>query len=255
MKKHLLYLCCMVLAITACQKTKPDANDINPIPEPVVKKYLVKEYYENNPTNPIRVIEWNDEFTQISHITTDSNTYYQLDYSFEYFGNDSMQVVLSKPENSWVLVLFTKYICHFDDKGRISFIDYYFNSNYQSSEKYNYDLSGRLISVVDEKHNVGTRFVWNGDNVSETYSISSGELTNSFDNFSDYIHPHYTLPYLLPDCNSYNFWHLTEPLWKNWYNYTPDMHYDYDSEGYVICSYRINDQGEMYAITKYEYSN
>ena len=124
----------------------------------------------------------------------------------------------------------------------------------KQTEKYSYDPSGKLVSVVDEEHNVGVRFVWDGNNVREVCGIPTGEQVRSFDGFIQHIHPYYTFPYLLPDGNTYNFWYLTEPLWKNWYNYASDMNVEFDEDGYVTCSYRIDEQGEKTAIIKYEYA-
>ena len=265
MKKVLSIICILAFALTACQKQEQEtaqggdnnnieANSTTNTSEMAVKKYLVKEYYGEDPTYPERVIEWNDDFTRITHITTQLNTYWQLDYDFEYYGNDSMRVVLSKPDDAHAMVLFSDYTCHFDEEGRISSIDYYCNSQYQSSVKYNYNESEKLVSTMDEEHNIGLRYVWDGDNVCEVYNIPSGELQYSFSGFTEHFHPHCTMPFLLEDGNSYAFWHLTEPLWKNWYNETPDMHYEFDEDGYVTCSYRINEQGERTAITHYEYA-
>lgn len=254
MKKTIILTFIVALALTACRKLEPgiDPNG-NELVDTLVKKYLVKEYYAEIPERPIRFIEWNDDFTQIRHITTDSSALYQVDYDFEYYGSDSMQVILSLPAYSSALVLFSEYTCHFDEAGRISYIDYYNNSVYKQTEKYNYDSSGKLVSVVDEEHNAGVRFVWDGDNVREVCGITTGEQLRSFDGFFQHIHPYYTFPYLLPDGNTDNFWYLTEPLWKNWYNYTSDMYYEVDEDGYVTCSYRIDELGEKTAITNYEY--
>ena len=188
MKKVLSIICILAVAMTACQKqeTASDGNNntnaanfanTSEIP---VKKYLVKEYYGEDPTYPERVIEWNDDFTRITHITTQLNTCWQLDYDFEYYGNDSMRVVLSKPDDAHAMVFFSDYTCHFDEEGRISSIDYFYNSQYQSSVKYNYDESGKLVSTIDEEHNIGLRYVWDGDNVCEVYKIPTGELQHSF---------------------------------------------------------------------------
>ena len=253
MKKCLLFTCIFALALTACRKPELGTEPNSETTDTLVKKYLVKEYYAEIPERPIREIEWNDDFTRIRHITTDSSALYQVDYDFEYYGRDSMRVVLSIPANSSALVLFSEYTCHFDEAERISHIDYYINSVYKLTEKYSYDSSGKLVSVVDEKHNAGARFVWDGDNVREVYSITSGERLRSFDNFFQYIHPYYTFPYLLPDGNTYNFWYLTEPLWKNWYNYASVMYYEVEEDGYVTCSYRIDEQGEKTAIIMYKY--
>lgn len=248
----------MALVLTACHKDEPgitpSGNETNDTTETVVKKYLVREYYADHLENPIRVIDWNDDFSKIIHIVIDSNNVYQIDYSFEYYGNDSMRVVLSQPEYSYGMALFSDYTCHFDDSGRISGIDYYVLSSRQQSEKYNYDESGKLISVVDEEHNCGTRFVWDGDNVCEIYSISSGELESRYGNFFDCFHPYYTIPYLLRSGDSYHSPYLTKPLWKNWYdNNSSGVYHELDEDGYVTCSYRLDDNGERIGDIIYEY--
>ncbi len=130
MKKNAILLCLLAFALSACKpdpEPEPAPNNggqNNDTTETVVKKYLVKEYYADFPDEPLKVIEWNDDFTRITHITTYKNNPYQLDFSFEYYGDDSLRVVLSKPENSWALVVFTDYTCRFDNDGKIHFIDY-----------------------------------------------------------------------------------------------------------------------------------
>lgn len=256
MNRIFILICMIALAMTACRKPQPGLNpDESETTDTLVRKYLVREYYAEIPEHPIRVIEWNDDFTQIRHISTDSGTYYQVDYDFMYFGNDSMKVSLSLPDYSYAIVLFSEYTCHFDEAGRITNIDYFVNSAHTQTEKYRYDLFGKLVSVMDEEHNVGIRFLWDGENVCETYGIPSGELVHGFSGFTEHIHPYYTLPFLLPDGNTYNFWHLTEPLWKNWHNYVSNMCYEIDEDGYVTCSYCIDEQGEKTAVTNYVYSN
>ena len=110
MKKNAIILCLLAFALTACkpdpepEPTPNNGGQNNDTTETVVKKYLVKEYYADFPDEPLKVIEWNDDFTRITHITTYKNNPYQLDFSFEYYGDDSLRVVLSKPENStWQL--------------------------------------------------------------------------------------------------------------------------------------------------------
>lgn len=259
MKKTAILLCMLALALAACkpepepEPTPNNGGQNNDTTETVVKKYLVKEFYAE-PDCPIREFTWNEDFSRIMHITTYKNNPYQLDYDFDYYGKDSMKVVISKPLDSWGLAFSTNYTCHFDEDERINRIDYYYNSSYQSTQMYHYDTQGRLVSVTDEQHNTGIRFEWNGENICATYSIPSEEQQNSFDDFTEYLHPEYNMPYLLPDCDSYHFWYLTEPLWRNWYNEFSNMKVECDEDGYVTCSYRIDEHGEKYAVTNYEYN-
>ena len=262
MKRTTLIICLLTMAMMACKpdpQPGPDPN-IGGQPEDttgtVVKKYLVKEYLEGSVDEPIMMIDWNEDFSRIIRIITYKNTPYQINYDFEYFGADSMHVVMSVPEVSWALVRFSRYTCHFDNEQRITHIDYYYNAHYKNTEYYCYDdNNGKLISITYKEYKVGVRFEWSGDNVIACYFIPSGEKQFSFEGFFDCIHPYYTLPYLLPDGDSYHFWHLTEPLWRNWYNYSEDLLFDFDEDNYVTCAYRINEEGERYAIKHYEYAN
>lgn len=254
MNNYSIIICLLTLVMAACKpESEPSPNNGEQIGDTIVKKYLVKEYY-SDPDSPIREFFWSDDFSRILHITTFKDTEYQLDYDFEYFGNDSMQVIITKPTDSWALALFTNYTCQFDEYGRIDKIDYYINSEHQSTQEYSYDFDGRLISVKDEFHNVGIRFKWEGKNVVATYRIPSGEQQNKFEGFTEYLHPECNIPILLPDGDSYHFWYLTEPLWQNWYNEFSNMQVECDNDGYVICSYRINEQGERYGVTNYVFN-
>ena len=106
MKKHLLYLCCMVLAVTACQKTKPDVNDNNPSPEPVVKKYLVKQLLNDEPERIMLAIDWNDDFSKVLHVKHGLGYGSILDYDFKYYGEDSIRILLSMPPESYPMWCF-----------------------------------------------------------------------------------------------------------------------------------------------------
>lgn len=258
MNTHTLLFFLLSFALVAC---KPDPEPIpndggqnNDTVEIIVKKYLVREYYEMFPDEPLLVIEWNEDFTKTTHITTYKNNSYQLDYSFEYFGNDSMRVVLSKPVDSWALVYFTEYICHFDESGKISTIDYYVNSEKSVSEKYNYDLSSKLVSIVEKEQDAPCwHFFWDGDNVCEV-KIPSGETLYNYTAFTDYYHPYYTLPYLLRSGDGYHSMFLTKPLWKNWYtNNSSGARYEVDEDGYVNHAYFITEEGDTNSRICYEY--
>ena len=259
MKKNLIWICIIALLATACKPdpepgVDPNGGETNDTTETVVKKYLVKEYYVSFPNEPLMEIEWNVDFTKITHITTYKNNPYQLDFSFEYYGDDSMRVVLSKPAESWAFVFFTDYTCHFDTIGRITNIDFFVNSEYQSSQRYNYDPSGRLVNIIDDEHN-GVQFVWDGDNVCEINAIPSGETLYTFSSFTGFYHPYYTLPYLLSCGDGYHSMFLTKPLWKNWYtNNSYGTRYEVDEDGYVNYAYFITEDGDTTSQTCYDYS-
>ena len=224
-----------------------------------VKKYLVKEYYpyESDTLSAVRVIQWDDDYSRILHVTINRHTPYQVDYDFQYYAVDSFQVHLSKPADGWSMVLFTDYTCHLDADGRISTIDYYYNSNYESTELYVYDESGRLMQVTQKNDdNVvgGSRFEWEGDNVTGMYSVMTGELMQRYQGFKENsLHPHSTLPYLLRCGDTYSFLYITQPLWKNWSDNGSDFICECDDDGYVTSQYRLDENGEKKAITIFVY--
>ena len=258
MKRTTLIICLLTMAMMACKpdpQPEPDPN-IGGQPEDttgtVVKKYLVKEYWEGFIDQPIRIINWNEDFSRIIHITTSQNTMYQLDFDFEYYGVDSMRVALSQA----VWAHFPEYTCFFDVNGRIDHIDYYSYSGFKQTKKYSYDAQGRLISVIDNDHNIGQYFVWEGENVCEIHEDWPNGHDHYYYGFTDYIHPYYTLPYFLLSGDMYQSSELMTPFWKNWYtNDLEDVFIEHDEDGYVTCSYRINEEGEWYAIKHYEYAN
>jgi hypothetical protein len=86
--KKILLLSIILLSVmmTAC-KPDPinnegdDNNDTIQEEEPIVKKYLVREYADY--MGRLRyIIDWNEDFTRIEHITADSGTWDQIDYDF-----------------------------------------------------------------------------------------------------------------------------------------------------------------------------
>ncbi|MBO4328056.1 MAG: hypothetical protein J5831_01445 [Bacteroidales bacterium] len=266
MKKLLVFLGVgLSILLFACKPDpvpEPDPTDNNEMPDSTAllgKKYLVGEYhpYEPDTLSAIRLIQWDDDFTRILHITTKKNTPYQIDFDFEYYGVDSFQVHLSKPIDGWALVLFTDYTCHLDSAERISSIDYYFNSVFQSTQIYQYDELGHLVGAVyyTDEGLVGSRFQWDGDNVTAVYSVRTDELVRECNGFHiDAIHPESTMPYLLLSGDFYGNPYLTEPLWRNWFAYDSDFVCECDEDGYVISQYRIDENGEKKAITNYEYA-
>lgn len=268
-KSNLFFWICSSIMLFACNPDPlPESDPIsNPIDnaemvdstEIPVKKYLVKEYhpYESDTLSAVRVTQWNDDFTRILHITTERNTPYQIDFDFEYYGVDSFQVHLSKPIDGWAMVLFTDYTCHLDSVGRISTIDYYYNFNYQSTQIYQYDETGHLVGLIYELDDglAGSRFQWDGNNVTAVYSVSTDELKQEYRGFhEDAIHPQSMMPYFLFSGDGYGHTYLTVPIWKNWFDNGSDLVCECDEDGYVISQYRIDENGEKKAITNYEYA-
>lgn len=257
MKKHFMFICMMALAVSACHKPEPNNGDT----EPTVKKYLVKTYI-SDPEQPEKTIEWDDGFKKIKRVVTKpGNPSYEITYDFEYYGDDSLRVIMSLPEHSplW-FIEFSNYTCHLKD-GRITSVDYYRYNVYQYTEEYNYDERGRLINVLNNgEHPHGSCYEWDEENVCEIKSVfpESNIIYESHD-FCEHIHPEYTMPFVL-FCGwtaPYGDGYLTKPLWKNWSNWNGNttlcMH-EYDEDGYVTLSYFINTEGDTLPHTHYVYS-
>ena len=243
-----------ILMITCRPEPMPGENDDNSsndtLPEtPLVRKYLVREYMTDR-NKPSLIIKWNDDFTRIEYITTDSGSMYQVNYHFQYYEEDSINVYTTVPEVNQGTYFFTRYTCHLNN-GRISSLDTYFNDNFKYTLHYEYDDKNKLVEAG------GACFVWEGDNVKKMY-YSNGNYTIVYDNvIAETVDPYYTLPYLLPSstqftsCGSY----ITKPLWKNYRKWPGDYCYDYecDSDGYVTNVYIITEEGCRKLIYCYEY--
>lgn len=254
MKRYIILISIVSLALTACRKPEPGIVPDNN--ETVVKKYLVKTYY-SNPDQPEKIIEWDEGFQRIERIVTKPETPYEVAYDFEYFGNDSLRVILSLPEHSsfWY-VGFSSFIGHLHD-GRITTVDYYLYDTYQYSEKYSYDEKGRLISIINNgEHPHGVIYEWDGDNVCESRDFYPGNTIHEYHDFCNHIDPEYTMPFVL-----FNGWtaqygdgYLTKPLWKNWRSWDGICKHEVDEDGYVTLSYFINMEGDTLPHTHYVYS-
>lgn len=253
MKKNFFIICMMALAVTACRKPEPGINpDSNETTDTLVKKYLTKEYLGDT-SCPVRIIDWNDDYSRINHITTFSsgNPNYQLDHDFEYYGDDSICVLVSKPQNAWGWPLFTKFTCHLES-GKVSTIDYYRNSVLQSTDLFEYDEKGRMINRKTKGTDIELRYDWEGNNVVRIEDGLMGEIIGNYGDFCEHVYPDYTLPYcLFSGDGSY----LMKPLWKNMYRTSYECLHDCDVDGYITRTYRVDDQGTEITLRIYVYSN
>ena len=130
MRSFILLSCIFALALTACRKPEPGIGPNGETVDTLVKKYLVKTYI-SNPDEPEKIIEWDESFKKIKRIVTKpGNPSFEVAYDFEYYGDDSLRVVISLPEHSsfWYIG-FSNYICHLND-GRITTVDYYLYDAY-----------------------------------------------------------------------------------------------------------------------------
>ena len=216
--------------------------------KPFVKKYLVREYYDDR-EKPILIIDWNDDFTKIEQIITDTGGMYQVNYHFQYYDEDSIKVYITLPEVNQGFYAYTNYMCHLKD-GRINRIDMYFNENPKDTRHYVYDDKNRLIKAG------GTHFAWEDDNVYMKYSPLPNGDTIVYGNVGEHIHPYYSLPYLLPTCSYFSSFgsYITQPLWKNMSECTERGCYEYDSDGWVTYTYYITEEGIYQTFRNYEYA-
>lgn len=259
MKNLLLLTCITALAFSACHKPEPEPNG-GETTDSVVRKYLVKTYI-SDPNQPEKTIEWEDGFKRIKRIVTKpGNPYFEVAYDFEYFGNDSLSVVILLPEqSSFWHVGFSNFTCHLNE-GRITSVDYYRRDTYQYTEEYGYDERGRLISVINNgEHPHGIIYEWDGENVCESRSILPESDIHKYTDFCEHIDPEYTMPFVLFNgwTDQYGDGYLTKPLWKNWRKWNMDTEscsHEFDEDGYVTMTYLIDSEGDTIPFMHYVYS-
>ncbi len=245
----LLSAALFVLLFSACGNKDPEVEPTPVTPEPMVKKYLVEQYLED-PNRVTHKIEWNEDYSQIKRISYSivGSIAYFIDYDFTYYAQDSIVVKPSIPEGSIQWLMYDSYTCHLFDDGKIDSISLYRQNKYCGSWQYEYDNQGRLIAARDDY------FIWEGENVIEgTFQTSDPVF---YDKFGEGIHPHYTIPYLLPGVGSYDMSYITEPMWKNEYIHDGDDYkliYEYDEDNYVVSVYRVDSTGNVRLTNGYRY--
>lgn len=254
--KKILLLSIILLSVmmTAC-KPDPinnegdDNNNTIQEEEPIVKKYLVREYIIDK-NKPIFIIDWNDDFTRIEHITTDSGTYNQVEYDFYYYAEDSIKVSVYSPGHTSK----TNYICRMKD-GKIAQIDFYYKDEYKHSVYREYDEKGRILIESNNTNNLEKRFIWHDENLYMTYVYPQGDTT-VYGDFGEHIHPYYTQPHWLrgySGSGGYGQEYITQPFWKNFGTCSERGCYEHDEDGYVTYSYHITENGDCQPFRHYEY--
>ena len=262
MKNYLILICITALALTACHKPEPEPNNDNPADttETVVKKYLVKTYISDS-AQPEKIIEWEEGFNRIKRIVTKpGNPSFEVAYDFEYFGDDSLRVVMSLTEHSSLWFIgFSNFTCHLSE-GRITTVDYYLHNTYQYTEEYSYDERGRLVSVLNNgEHPHGNYYEWDEENVCKIRGILPDSNIQEYHDFCEHIDPEYTMSFVL-----FCGWtaqsgdgYLTKPLWKNWKKGDVDSgvcKHEFDEDGYVTVAYFVSVAGDTIPHTHYVYS-
>lgn len=226
-------MCMVAIALTACHKPEPEPNNDNPADttETVVKKYLVKQLLNDDPEKIMLAIDWNDDFTRILHVKHGLGYGSILDYDFTYYGDDSLRIVFSMPQFSYPLCSFwyDSVMIHFQQE-KIDSICCYSEGCIRHVERYCYNNDGRLI---ERTYLFGTKdtFQWDGDNV-----VKACILMDNFEysGFTQYIHPHYNLPFYLSNYVSLEVPAiLFKPLWKNM-PVNDSYDFEADEDNYVI---------------------
>lgn len=234
MKKLLLLTCIFILALTACRKPEIgiDSNgETIDTTETIVKKYLVKQLFNDEPERIMLAIDWNDDCSKILHVKHGLGYGSILDYDFTYYNDDSIRVIFSMPLFSYPMgdFWYDSIMIHLQ-QNRIDSICCYDNGTIWHVEKYCYDNNGKII---ERTYLFGTKdiFQWDGDNV-----IEACILLNNYEYkcFTNYIHPHYNLPFYL---SNYVSGEIPAPLFTPLWKYAPQtdfFDYEVDEDNYVI---------------------
>lgn len=255
MKNHITFICLLALVLTACHKPEPEmpnGGETNDSTETVVKKYLVKQLLNDDPERIMLDIEWNDDCTQINHVKYGLGYGSILDYDFTYYNNDSIIITISMPPYSYPLweLWCNSMVIHLN-QNKIDSICCYSEDDLRYVEYYYYDDEERLI---ERKYLNGASdlFAWEGDNVVECCMMGRDY---TFDTLTDYIHPHYTLPFYLSNEVAFEIRKpLFMPLWKNQPLETYYNCFEADDDGYITKMYHDNPSDSLEKCITYYYT-
>lgn len=235
MKKYLLLLTCtFVLALTACRKPEPGIDPIgNETTDTLVKKYLVKQLLNDDPERIMLAIDWNGDCSKILHVKYGLGSGPNIDYDFIYYDNDSIQVTWSVSDDiSFWSFWYNRIMIHLTDD-RIDSVCCFVGNDLKDVEYYFYNEENKLIKRSYYNGAANDVFRWEGDGVVE-YEMMENNTTVVFDTFTNYIHPHYTLPFYLSSEVAYEIRQpLFNPLWKYQPIHPLYKEYQADENGYI----------------------
>jgi hypothetical protein len=237
MKKTAILLCLLALALATCKPDpEPEPNNggqNNDTTETVVKKYLVKELLNDDPEKIRLAIDWNEDCTQILHVKYGLGYGSIVDYDFKYYGNDSIRVIPSLPPDSYPIWCFwyDSIMMHLHNK-KVDSICCYANGELNDVEHYFYNSNGKLVKRSYFENSTTDVFKWEGDNVTEYETM--GYSAVMIDSFTNYIHPHFTLPFYLSNEVAYEIRRpLFDPLWKNQHVLPRCKEYEIDEDSFI----------------------
>lgn len=235
MKKSFLFICFVVIVLTACHKSKPEPNNDNPTDttETVVRKYLVKQLLNDDPDRIMLAIDWNDDCSKILNVKYGTGNGHLLDYDFTYYDGDSIRVSISVPQDSYPLwrVWYDSLMIYLQ-QDRIDSISCYSDGILRDVEHYCYNDEDKLI---ERKYLIADTdfFVWDGEDVVEC-KMYGMNTPFTIDSFTNYIYPQYTLPfYLSSQVVLETRQPLLTPLWKHQPVLKDYVKHEADEDGYL----------------------
>lgn len=258
MKILSIILFMFALFLTACHKIEiPNGGNTSQdsiVPtatDTLVRKYLTKQLLNDDPERIMLDIDWNDDCTRILHVKYGLGYGSILDYDFVYYNSDSIFIAISMPPESYPLweLWCNSMVIHLN-QNKIDSICCYANGVLTFIEHYYYNDKGKL---VERKYLNGASdlFTWEGNNV--VACCMMGRNYN-FDTLTDYIHPHFTLPFYLSNEVAFEVRKpLFKPLWKNqpielYYNC-----YEADEDGYLTKMYHKSPYDTLEGCITYYY--
>ena len=239
MKKYLILICVLTLASTACRKPEPGVDPGSETADTLVKKYLVKQLLNDDPERIMLAIDWNDDCSKILHVKYGLGSGPNIDYDFTYY-DDSIQVTWSvSDEISFWSFWYNRIMIHLTDD-RIDSICCYVGNDLKDVEYYFYNEENKLIK----------RSYYNG----AANEMMENNTTVVFDTFTQYIHPHYTLPFYLSSEVAYEIRQpLFNPLWKYQPIHPLYNEYEADESGYITKLVHKNSSDSLERCISYYY--
>lgn len=112
-------------------------------------------------------------------------------------------------------------------------------------EHYYYNDKGNLIKRTYFDDGASDEFNWDGDDVIE-YKMYGNYDIHTIDSFTNFIHPHYTLPFYLSTEVAFEIRQpLFNPLWKHQPILPNYREYEADKDGYITKMIHVNSSDSL----------